>query len=194
MNFPERKPKVWKYHWVCRSKAIEPQYPMYIVSKGRGDSRLTSRCFERLRIPYFIVVEVQDFDEYACVIDEEKSSLSHLNVPIMVTDQEEQGTGAGTTQKRMVTKDTGCLTTISKISTGCIATEFCPSLTVECSVSEEFVDRFSNVPVAGLNYDFFVIANGSTYPLFVTLVFTQHSCSITPVHIFGEVDTTKIRF
>ncbi len=71
VTFPARKPRVWKYEWRSRNK-IEPKYPMYIISKGRGDSRLTSRCFERIGVPYHIVIEPQDYDEYACVIDEDK--------------------------------------------------------------------------------------------------------------------------
>ena len=44
MSFPPKKPKVWKYWWVCKSETVKPQYPIYIISKNRGDSRLTSKC------------------------------------------------------------------------------------------------------------------------------------------------------
>ena len=72
MNFPDRKPKVWKYHWVSQWEDHNPKYPVYIVSKGRGDSRLTSRCLERINVPYYVAIEPQDYDEYSCVIDKEK--------------------------------------------------------------------------------------------------------------------------
>ena len=52
-----------------------PRYPLYIVSKGRAESRLTSKALERMNVPYRIVVEDQEFDDYAAVIDEKKILL-----------------------------------------------------------------------------------------------------------------------
>ena len=49
--------------------AQTPKYPLYIVSKGRADTRLTSKALERMETPYHIIVEAQEFDEYAAVID-----------------------------------------------------------------------------------------------------------------------------
>jgi hypothetical protein len=72
INFPAKRPRAWKYHWVSKWDDCNPKYPVYIVSKGRADSRLTANAFERYSIPYFIVIEPQDYDAYASVIDEEK--------------------------------------------------------------------------------------------------------------------------
>lgn len=41
-----------------------PKYPIYIVSKGRWDSRLTSKALELMKVPYYIVVEEQEYDDY----------------------------------------------------------------------------------------------------------------------------------
>jgi len=49
-----------------------PSYPVYIVSKGRWESRLTSKALERMGVPYRIVVETQERDAYAAVIDPAK--------------------------------------------------------------------------------------------------------------------------
>ena len=51
---------------------MNPKYPIYIVSKGRADSRLTSKALEKMNCPYYIVVEEQEFDTYAKVIDPAK--------------------------------------------------------------------------------------------------------------------------
>ena len=40
-----------------------------------ADSRKTSITLERLGVPYFIVIEPQEYDEYSCVIDDEKISI-----------------------------------------------------------------------------------------------------------------------
>jgi len=51
---------------------MNPKYPIYIVSKGRADSRLTSKALEKMNVPYSIVIEEQEYDDYAAVIDSKK--------------------------------------------------------------------------------------------------------------------------
>ena len=51
---------------------MNPKYPIYVISKGRWDSRLTSKALERMKVPYHIVVEPQEYDNYASVIDKQK--------------------------------------------------------------------------------------------------------------------------
>lgn len=51
---------------------INPKYPVYIISKGRWKSRMTARSLEEDGIPYKIVVEQQEYEEYAKVIDSKK--------------------------------------------------------------------------------------------------------------------------
>jgi DNA-directed RNA polymerase subunit H (RpoH/RPB5) len=51
---------------------LNPSYPVYIISKGRWESRLTSKSFEKMGVPYHIVIEPQEYDNYAAVIDPEK--------------------------------------------------------------------------------------------------------------------------
>jgi hypothetical protein len=52
--------------------AENPNFPLYIVSKGRWESRLTSKALEYMNVPYLIVVEEQEVDRYAEVIDRKK--------------------------------------------------------------------------------------------------------------------------
>lgn len=51
---------------------MNPKYPVYIISKGRWESRLTNKALERMNVPYHIVIEPQEFNDYARVIDEKK--------------------------------------------------------------------------------------------------------------------------
>ena len=46
--------------------------PIYIVSKGRWESRYTAKALEWMSVPYFIVVEKQEYRQYAKVIDKKK--------------------------------------------------------------------------------------------------------------------------
>jgi len=63
------------------------KYPIYIISKGRHESRLTSKCLELMNVPYKIVIESQEYKEYSKVIDKDKilvlpfSNLGQGSIP-----------------------------------------------------------------------------------------------------------------
>lgn len=44
---------------------MNPQYPIYIVSKGRADICASMRHLDRMRVPYLVIVEEQEFAAYA---------------------------------------------------------------------------------------------------------------------------------
>lgn len=48
---------------------VGPAFPVYIVSKGRADSRLTSKHLHRLGVPHFIVVEPAEVEIYRRAVD-----------------------------------------------------------------------------------------------------------------------------
>jgi hypothetical protein len=66
---------------------MNPRYPIYVVSKGRWESRLTAKALTARNIPFRIVVEPQEFDAYASVIDAENilvlpfSNLGQGSIP-----------------------------------------------------------------------------------------------------------------
>lgn len=51
---------------------MSPQFPIYIVSKGRADTRLTARALESMGVEYSIVIEEQEREQYAAVIEPRK--------------------------------------------------------------------------------------------------------------------------
>lgn len=53
---------------------MNPTYPVYVISKGRWQEkrRLTVEALERIGVPYRVVVESQEYDQYAAVIDPAK--------------------------------------------------------------------------------------------------------------------------
>src|SRR5262245_1247685 len=51
---------------------MQPEFPIYIVSKGRWQTRLTARALDTLRVPYHIIVEAQEYVDYASVIGKER--------------------------------------------------------------------------------------------------------------------------
>ena len=54
------------------TKTVNPQYPVYIISKGRYESRLTSIALEKMNVPYKIVIEPKEFIMYSKYIDPKK--------------------------------------------------------------------------------------------------------------------------
>lgn len=48
---------------------MNPQFPVYIPSKGRADTRLTVKTLDYMRVPYRVIIEKQEWDAYASVID-----------------------------------------------------------------------------------------------------------------------------
>jgi TET-associated glycosyltransferase-like protein len=46
-----------------------PQFPIYVASKGRADSRITVRHLDAMGVDYRVIIERPEYDEYAAVID-----------------------------------------------------------------------------------------------------------------------------
>ncbi len=45
-----------------------PQFPFYIPTKSRADSRMTSRALDFMKVPHYLVVEPQQVDDYLASI------------------------------------------------------------------------------------------------------------------------------
>jgi len=51
---------------------MNPKYPIYVVSKGRWESRLTIKALESTGVPYHVVIERQEYPQYSAVIGSDK--------------------------------------------------------------------------------------------------------------------------
>lgn len=145
--------------------AVNPEYPVYIISKGRWESRLTSKALEKMGVPYFIAVEPQEVEQYASVIDPAKiltlpfSNLGQGSIPARNFCWEHSiGLGA----KRHWLLDDNIrgfyrLHENAKIpaETGAIF-----------RATEAFCDRYTNIGKAGFQYDFFAWRR-ENYPPFI---------------------------
>jgi hypothetical protein len=147
----------------------KPQFPLYIPSKGRADTRLTAKALEEMGVFYTIVVEEQEYDDYAKVIDKEK---------ILILDkkyQDEYDTcdDLGNTKS----KGPGAARNFiwdHSIKKGYkwhwvmddnikLFRRWNHNRRIKCydgtpfKVMEDFVLRYKNIAMAGPNYSFFVI-------------------------------------
>ena len=56
----------------------KPNYPIYIISKGRAKTRHTAKALDAMKVKYFIAVEPQEFQEYKDVINAEFGTVLEL--------------------------------------------------------------------------------------------------------------------
>jgi hypothetical protein len=131
-----------------------PRYPVYVISKGRWESRLTSKALEELGIPYRIVVEPQERDAYAAVIDPAKilvlpfSNLGQGSIP--ARNWVWSHSLAEGARRHWILDDNihGFYRLNYNLKTPVASgTIF--------YAAEEFVDRYENVAEAGFNYFMF---------------------------------------
>ena len=144
---------------------MNPKYPVYIISKGRSDSRLTSKALEKMKVPYNIVIEPQEYDNYVAVIDSKKilvlpfSNLGQGSIPARnwvwehsvsisaerhwILDDNIDGFMRLNRNKKI------------KVASGTI---------FKCA--EDFIERYKNIAIAGFNYDYFAKARQKIPPIY----------------------------
>jgi hypothetical protein len=163
--YPAPKEEEIKYKWVSKFVDTQPRYPIYIVSKGRADSRLTARALGRMGVDYFIAIEPQDYDAYSVVIDKKK---------ILILPFSNHGDGPGRARNWVWdhAKTNGHRRHWVMDDNITDFVRLYENRRYKCAdgglfrVAEDFIDRFENVPVAGLQYRFFA-APRSWHPPFV---------------------------
>ncbi len=66
---------------------MQPKYPIFIPSKGRWESRLTIKTLDYMKVPYRIVIEPQEYNNYSTIVDKSKilvlpfSNLGQGSIP-----------------------------------------------------------------------------------------------------------------
>jgi hypothetical protein len=51
-----------------KKSKIQPQFPLYIPSKGRAESRMTVKALNKMGVDYYVVIEEQEYKAYSSVI------------------------------------------------------------------------------------------------------------------------------
>ncbi len=133
---------------------MKTRYPIYIISKGRAESRLTSKALDKMNTDYFIVIEEQEYDEYASVIDKSKilvlpfSNLGQGSIPArnwVFENSIQRGF-----KRHWILDDN---------IDGFIRLNRNRKIKVDSSATfraiEDFVDRYDNIAMAGMDYRYF---------------------------------------
>ena len=133
---------------------MNPKYPVYIVSKGRWESRWTSKALEMMNVPYYIAVEPQEYEQYASVIDHAKILvLPFSNHGFGPTPARnfcwEHSISLGATSHWVMDDNMNGFVRLNRNER-----HLCTTGTIfRCA--EDFVDRYENVAISGFEYRFF---------------------------------------
>jgi len=152
---------------------MNPVYPIYIPSKGRCKSQQTVKALERMQVPYRLVIEPQEFDYYAAVVDPAKIlTLPFSNRGLVPARNWIWEHALATGAKRHWQLDDNIRNfyrlnrnTRVQVRTGAIF-----------RAAEHFVDRYENVALAGFQYKMFAPSR-SKWPAF-SLNTRIYSCTL----------------
>jgi hypothetical protein len=153
-------PKNFNLRWIQPDRHDLPKYPMYIVSKTRYDSMITSKSFNRMKIPHYIVIEPQEKELYEKAL--EKFGLTYAE--LLVAPFSNHGDGPGRARNWAWDHSIELGATSHWVFDDNIADFYRlhnnQRIRFESGVGfkamEDFVDRYENIPVAGPQYRFFV--------------------------------------
>ncbi len=141
---------------------MNPRYPVFIPTKGRWESRLTIRALEKIGVPYKAVIEEQEYDNYAAVVDPKNILvLPHRDKGLVVTRNWIWDYALSLGTPRFWTIDDNVKGFFRwnnnlkvPVTTGSIF-----------YAMEDFVERYSNVPIAGMNYFMFIKRKAKDNPI-----------------------------
>jgi hypothetical protein len=141
-----------------------PSYPVYIISKGRWDTPLTVRALEAMDVPYMLVVEPQEVESYAPSVVKGTlkvlpfSDLGQGSIPArnwVWDDAVSQGA-----DRHWIIDDN--IYHFYRLNNN---TKIKVESGVCFKIVEDYSDRFTNVALAGFNYEMFAPRKAMHNPL-----------------------------
>lgn len=155
---------------------MNPKHPVYIVSKGRWKTRLTSKLLDTMGFHYWIVVVEDEYQNYVDAVGADKV----LVLPQKYLDEYdacddlgfERSKGPGAARNFAWDHSISLGATSHWVMDDNIEAFYRlnNNIKVRCEtgtiflIAEDFVDRYENVPVAGLNYESFCKASDGVPP------------------------------
>lgn len=161
---------------------MRPEYPIYIISKGRWEERATARALDRMGVPFRIVVEPQEASAYRAVIGASRvlvlpfSNLGQGSIPARNWVWEHSAE-EGHARHWIVDDNISGFDRLNRNAKRRLADG------AGFRAMEAFVDRYENVPMAGPNYRFMAKAQDAVPPVnFNTRVYSCILLSNAPEH------------
>lgn len=138
-----------------------PKYPIFIPSKGRAGSPLTIRSLQRAGVPFQVVVEPQQYDEYAQVVDPSQLLVTpHQDQGLVVTRNWiwDYATALGVSRFWTFDDNIRMFFRFHQNKKTPLAS---PAFLVAI---EEWADRYTNAVIVGMNYEMFVAHKRADVP------------------------------
>lgn len=163
-----------------------PRYPIYIPSKGRAERCSTANFLVRDGVPFHLVVEPQEQERYASRFGDERLLIlpfSDRGSVIPARNWIKEHATAGGHARHWQLDDN--INMIMRLWRG--KRIRCRS-GVALAATEDFVDRYENIAVAGLNYMMFVVTNSAepaSMPPFYLNVHVYSCCLILNTLPYG---------
>lgn len=148
-----------------------PKYPVYIVSKGRADTMITSRSLTRMKVPHYIIIEPQDEADY----EQAKINFGLTDyVTLLVAPFSNHGDGPGRARNwawdHSISIGADAHWVLDDNISDFYRLHRNERIRVESGVffkvMEDFFDRYENLYIAGPQYRFFIAPN-QKYPPYV---------------------------
>ena len=168
---------------------MTPQYPVYIVSKGRWDSRLTHKALHNMGTPHYMVVEQQEHDAYRAVVGDSATLLIldpkyQRDYDPCMTLKPGQGPGSGPARNYCWEHATEQGAAWHWVIDDNIRDFYRLNRNIKARASdgtvlaimETFVERYENVAMAGPQYEMFVPRKQRMRPM--TLNTRIYSCNL----------------
>jgi hypothetical protein len=157
------------------AEALMPRYPVYIPSKGRAEHCLAARELLKDGVPFRLVVEPQEREAYAAKFGAERLLvLPFANLGSVVPARNwirDHATAAGCVRHWQLDDN---LYGFYRVWRG---QRLLCRAGMALRLTEDFVDRYENVAIAGLNYDMFYVATHDKIPPFY-LNHRVYSCTL----------------
>lgn len=134
---------------------MNPQYPIYIISKGRYENPLTAKSLEKRNIPYHIVIEPHEYKLYAKQISPDKIKVlpfSNLGMGSISARNWvfEDSIKRGFARHWILDDNIRAFRALNK------NIKYITTDGSSFRIIEDFTDRYTNVAFSGMNYTFFV--------------------------------------
>lgn len=133
---------------------MNPRYPIYVISKGRWESRLTVKALEARRIPHHLVIEPQELEQYSAVVNPSRilvlpfSNLGQGSIPARNWVWE-HSIGQGAERHWILDDNIRDFYRLNK------NIKWRTKSGTTFRVIEDFVDRYLNIALAGMQYALF---------------------------------------
>lgn len=144
---------------------MNPEFPIFIPTKGRYKTPLTIRAFGAIGVPFVAVIEKQEYDQYAEIVPKDRLLvLPHQNQGLIVTrnwiwdyaQHELKAPYFWTFDDNI----RGFYRLHENIKYQCSSGTF-------LYVIEQFAQRWENLPICGMQYEFFAPRKQKCNPLII---------------------------